>query len=204
MFLVMLSACLTFGVAVFGAAIYSEGTLLALRTAAAIIGWSFVLASAAGLVGLRHAGAGRIGAAAVTMCAGAVVLYMSHFLEWNEAPPAAIAYATAPQPIAAPIAARPAFTLASFQPLEAPSVAKVTTVVPAPQRKLVAAARPIAPAGNACSVFDGVESLQCDRCSEKLGLARVACHESVRLEYCESELGDERTCPSPIPQSYPG
>ena len=101
MFLVMLSACLTFGVAVFGAAIYSEGTLLALRTAAAIIGWSFVLASAAGLLGLRHAGAGRIGAAAVTMGAGAVVLYMSHFLEWNEAPPAAISYAAAPQPIAA-------------------------------------------------------------------------------------------------------
>ncbi|HEX6158351.1 MAG TPA: hypothetical protein VFZ54_20150 [Burkholderiales bacterium] len=200
MFLVMLSACLTFGVAVFGAAIYSEGTLLALRTAAAIIGWSFVLASAAGLVGLRHAGAGRIGAAAVTMCAGAVVLYMSHFLEWNEAPPAAIAYAAAPQPLAA----RPAFTLASFQPLEAPSVAKVTTVVPAPQRKVVAAARPIALAANACSVFAGVESLQCQRCSEKLGFARVTCHESVRLEYCESELGDERTCPSPIPQSYPG
>jgi len=200
MFLVMLSACLTFGVAVFGAAIYSEGTLLALRTAAAIIGWSFVLASAAGLAGLRHAGAGRVGAAAVTMGAGAVVLYMSHFLEWNEAPPAAIVYAAAPQPIAA----RPAFTLASFQPLEAPSGAKVTAVVPAPQRKVVAAARPIALAANACSVFDGVESLQCDRCSEKLGLARVACHESVRLEYCESELGDERTCPSPIPQSYPG
>ena len=57
---------------------------------------------------------------------------------------------------------------------------------------------------DACSTLNGVESLQSTRCSEKLGFARVTCHESVRLQFCETELGDERTCPSPIPQSYPG
>jgi hypothetical protein len=57
---------------------------------------------------------------------------------------------------------------------------------------------------DACTTLSGVESLQCNRCSGKLGFARLTCQESVRLEYCESELGDERTCPSPIPQSYPG
>lgn len=47
-------------------------------------------------------------------------------------------------------------------------------------------------------------ALQCNRCAEKLGFSWVMCQESVRLEYCESKAGDERTCPSPIPHSHPG
>jgi len=102
-----------------------------------------------------------------------------------------------------------AYTLASYRALQPPPAPLVGKSIPAPQPKLVAAARPAAArptarAANECTTLSGVESLQCNRCSEKLGFARVTCHESVRLQYCETELGDERTCPSPIPQSYPG
>jgi len=204
MFVLMLGASLTFGVAVFTAAMYFEGALLALRTAAHIIGWLFVLATLAGLVGLRHASVGRVGAAMVALCAGAATLYMAHFLEWSE--PVAVATRLAAVDT---LPDRPVITLASYRTLQPPPAPLVGKSIPAPQPKLVAAARPAAArptarAANECTTLSGVESLQCNRCSEKLGFARVTCHESVRLQYCETELGDERTCPSPIPQSYPG
>lgn len=182
MFVLMLGASLTFGVAVFTAAMYSEGALLALRSAAYIIGWLCVLATAVGFLGLRHAGVVRVSAAALTLCAGAAALSMAHFLEWNEPAPVPIRLAKAET-----VQARPVIEVASFR-------------APAP----AAVVRPTAHAASACTTLRGVESLQCNRCSEKLGVARVTCHESVRLRYCETELGDERTCPSPFPQSYPG
>ena len=74
----------------------------------------------------------------------------------------------------------------------------------APRRKVVASAQPVSLAAGACSALSGVESLQCNRCAEQLGLSWVMCQERVRLEYCASEAGDERACPSPIPQSHPG
>lgn len=102
MFLILLDRSLTFGVALLATVIYTEGALLALRTAARVIGWLFVFATLGGFVGLRRESFGRFSAATATLCSG------------------------------------------------------------------------------------------------------VACQESVRLEYCETELGDERTCPSPIPASHPG
>jgi hypothetical protein len=91
-----------------------------------------------------------------------------------------------------------------IEPVMRPAEVAEVVKVPQPRRKPAAAARPVVLAANACSTVTGVESVQCDRCSDKLGLAWVACHESVRLQYCETELGDERTCPSAIPASYPG
>ena len=137
MFLILLGGSLTFGAALLAAVIYADGALVALRTAAEIIGWLLLLATVGGLVGMRR---------------------------------------------------KPGPPVRRQQP----------------RRKSAAAVRPVVLAANACATVTGVESVQCDRCSDKLGLAWVACHESVRLQYCETELGDERTCPSPIPAPYPG
>jgi hypothetical protein len=71
-------------------------------------------------------------------------------------------------------------------------------------RKIVASAQPVSLVTDACSALTGVESLQCSRCAEQLGFSWVLCQERVRLEYCASEAGDERTCPSPIPHAHPG
>ena len=73
MFLLFLSASLTFGAALLVTVSFTEGALLALRSAAEIIGWLFVLATVAGLAGLRHASVGRICATGVTLCSGLAV-----------------------------------------------------------------------------------------------------------------------------------
>lgn len=200
MFLILLGGSLTFGAALLATVIYTEGALLALRTAAQVIGWLFLFATLAGFVGLRRASFGRISAATITLCSGVAVLYMSYFFEWNELPRATIRHAAAETLHVRPVPVAYQVIEPVMRPAELPAVVNV----PEPRRKLAASVRPVMLAANACSAVTGVESLQCDRCSDKLGFAWVACQESVRLEYCETELGDERTCPSPIPESHPG
>lgn len=200
MFLILLGGSLTFGAALLATVIYTEGALLALRTAAQVIGWLFLFATLAGFVGLRRASFGRISAATITLCSGVAVLYMSYFFEWNDLPRATIRHATAETLHVRPVPVAYQVIEPVMRPAELPAVVNV----PEPRRKLAASVRPVMLAANACSAVTGVESLQCDRCSDKLGFAWVACQESVRLEYCETELGDERTCPSPIPESHPG
>src|SRR5688572_7639896 len=200
MFLILLGGSLTFGAALLATVIYTDGALVALRTAAEIIGWLLLLATVAGLIGMRRASPGPLCAASVALCSGLAALYMSYFFEWHEVPraPMRLAAAEGFYVRAVPVAYKVIEPV--MRPVEVAEVVKV----PQPRRKPAAAARPVVLAANACSTVTGVESVQCDRCSDKLGLAWVACHESVRLQYCETELGDERTCPSPIPASYPG
>jgi hypothetical protein len=200
MFLILLGGSLTFGAALLATVIYTDGALVALRTAAEIIGWLLLLATVAGLIGMRRASPGPLCAASVTLCSGLAALYMSYFFEWHEVPRAPIRLAAAESFYvrAVPVAYKVIEPV--MRPVEVAEVVKV----PQPRRKPAAAVQPVVLAANACSTVTGVESVQCDRCSDKLGLAWVACHESVRLQYCETELGDERTCPSPIPASYPG
>jgi hypothetical protein len=200
MFLILLGGSLTFGAALLATVIYTDGALVALRSAAEIIGWLLLLATFAGLVGMRRASPGPLCAASVTLCSGLAALYMSYFFEWHEVPRAPIRLAAAESFYvrAVPVAYK------MIEPVMRPAEVAEVVKVPQPRRKPAAAARPVVLAANACSTVTGVESVQCDRCSDKLGLAWVACHESVRLQYCETELGDERTCPSPIPASYPG
>ena len=95
MFLILLGASLTFGAGLLATVIYTEGALLTLRTAAQFIGWLFVLATLAGLMGMRRASFGPICAASVTLCSGLAVLYMSYFFEWNERPSPVIRHAAA-------------------------------------------------------------------------------------------------------------
>jgi hypothetical protein len=204
MFLILLGASLTFGAGLLATAIYTEGALLALRTASEYIGWLFILATLAGLMSLPRASFGAICAASVTLCSGLAVLYMSYFFEWSERPFPAIRHAMAAETFSLrPVAYQ---VIEPVKRHEAPVLepAKEAAKSPAPRRKILASAQPVSLAAGACSTFTGVESLQCNRCAEKLGLSWVMCQESVRLEYCASEAGDERTCPSPIPHSHPG
>jgi hypothetical protein len=198
MLLILLGASLTFGAGLLATAIYTEGALLALRTASEFIGWLLVLATLAGLMSLRRASFGAVCAASVTVCSGLAVLYMSYFFEWNERPSPVIRHAAAAETFSLqPVA----YTYRVIEPVP---VMRPAEVQRAPRRKIAAVAQPVSAAAGACAALTGVESLQCNRCSEKLGLSWVMCQESVRLEYCASKAGDERTCPSPIPQSHPG
>jgi len=54
MFLILLGGSLTFGAALLATVIFTDGALVALRTAAEIIGWLLLLATVAGLVGMRR------------------------------------------------------------------------------------------------------------------------------------------------------
>lgn len=204
MFLILLSASLTFGAGLLATAIYTEGALLALRTASEFIGWSFVLATLAGLVGVRRLSLGPICAATVTLCSGLAVLYMSYFFEWNERPSAVIGHAAAAETLSLRPVAYQVIEPVMRKEVRAPDLPQAEAKPLPPRRKIVASAQPVSLVKDACSALTGVESLQCNRCAEKLGLSWVMCQESVRLEYCARESGDERTCPSPIPHSHPG
>jgi hypothetical protein len=189
MFLSLLGATLAFGAAVLAAAVYSEGALVALRTAAQFIGWFLAVAALAGLTGLRRAHFGQLGAAGVALCSAAGLLYMSYFLDWQELPQSAIRHA----------AAEPLPVRRVEEPVPEKKVETTRKVVAAPAKPLTETR-----AANACAALAGVEALQCDRCADKSAFSLVACREQVRLDYCESAAGDERACPSPIPSSYPG
>lgn len=205
MFLILLGGSLTFGAALLATVIYTEGALLALRTAAQVIGWLFVLATLAGLMGLRRASLGPICAASVTLSSGLAVLYMSYFFEWNERPFPAIRHAAAAETFSLRPVAYQVIEPVIRSEVRVAELPKAAAKPPAPRRQIVASAQPVSlAAAGACSALTGVESLQCNRCSEQLGFSWVMCQERVRLEYCASEAGDERTCPSPIPHSHPG
>lgn len=191
MFLLMLGGSLVLGAGLLAAASYSEGALVAIRTAAQVIGWLFLLATVIGLSGLRRATSGQLTAATVTLVSGLAVLYVSYF-HWGTMPDAPIRYAAAEVLPARQIV---------YQVIED------VTAAPEPIRPtkvIVAAIAPVPVVANACASLKGLESLQCNRCSEKLGLSWIACQESARLEYCEGRQEDEASCPSAIPYSPPG
>src|SRR5688500_2606255 len=204
MFLILLGAALTFGAGLLATVIYTEGALLTLRSAAQVIVWSFVLATLAGLMGLRRPSLGPICAASVTLCSGLAVLYMSYFFAWNERPSPAIRHAAAAETLSLRPVAYQVIEPVMRHEARVLEPAKEAAKPPALRRKIVASAQPVSLVTDACSALSGVESLQCNRCAEQLGLSWVMCQERVRLEYCASEAGDERACPSPIPQSHPG
>ena len=198
MFLIILGASLTLGTALLAVVSFTEGALVTSRTAAQVIGWLFVIATLFGLAGLRRASPGQICAVGVTLCSGLVVLYMSYFFEWTTLPHATISHAAAETLSARPVAYK------VIGPVMRPAEIQEAAKAPAPRRNLVAVAQAVSPPADACSALTGVESLQCDRCSDKVAFAWVMCQERVRLEYCNSEAGEERICPPPIPHSHPG
>lgn len=192
MFLTMLGGSLVVGAGLLAAASFSEGALLALRTATQIIGWLFLASTVLGLEGLRRGHPGGITAATTTLVCGLGMLYASYFFHWEEVHDPAVRHAAAePPPVhdldykrIDPAVLAPAPTLASMT-LPAPAVQQVRTA-------------------DACAALAGLESLRCQRCGGKSGIAWIACQESARLEYCEGRQADEAACPSPIPDAYPG
>lgn len=204
MFLTMLGGSLALGAGLLAAASYSEGTLLALRTAAQVIGWLLLSSTVVGLEVLRRGHAGGIAAAALTLACGLGMLYVSYF-QWEGMHELRHAVAESP-PVSEldykridPAVLAPAATLASMA-VPAPAVrqdsppAQATLAQPVPQPR----------AADACASLTDLESLQCRRCGGKSGIAWIACQESARLEFCEGRPVDEATCPSPIPYSHPG
>lgn len=185
MFLFMLGGSLVLGFSLFAAASYSEGTLIAARTAAEVIGWLLVLAALAGALALRQPNLGKITAAGVSLCCGLLLVYVAHF-EWTE-----MAHAAAdalPMRSELKIIESPSPTLAAALGMKEIALPdKTNLVVDTPLLAAVAIATPRSK----------------DRCADKVGLAWFFCQETVRLEYCESRAADP-ACPSPIPASYPG
>ena len=189
MFLFMLGGSLAIGTGLFALASFSEGTLLATRTAAQVIGWLFVLATVAGAAALRR-DFPSITAATVTLGSGLLLLYIAHF-DWSEITPMSTAYAA----------------IEDLKGIETPSPSLAAALgmkeIIIPGMPKTEPHTPLLAAGPK-DFFPTVQTLQRSRCSEKIGLAWLLCQESVRLEYCESRASDEASCPSPIPQSHPG
>lgn len=187
MFLLALGSSLVLGTGLLAAASYSEGTLIAVSTAARGIGWLFILATIVGLAGLRHAAFGRLGAATVTFLSGVTLLYLS--------------YLEPGQILDAPIRHAAAETLPAYEPVYKATLASMEVVMPVATKEVPPENKPVARKTVAAIAAPQAAA---DRCTETLGWARVVCQERARLEYCEGREGDEAACPGPVPYSPPG
>ena len=200
MFLILLGGSLTFGAALLATVIYTDGALVALRSAAEIIGWLLLLATVTGLVGMRRASPAPLCAASVTLCSGLAALYMSYFFEWHEVPRAPIRQAAAESFYvrAVPVAYKVIEPL--MRPAEVAEVVKLLSRGASLQRQYGRSSwrpmrAPRSPAWSRCSATAAPTSS-----ALPWSRATRACASSI----AKPELGDERTCPSPIPASYPG
>jgi hypothetical protein len=201
MFVILLGGTLVFSTGLLAAASYSEGALVAVRTAAQVMGWLFVCAVLlARALRASRASPGELGAAVVTLFSGVALLYLSYF-QWGEIPAATPAgYAVAAEPLALP-AWKSDYKFIDYPfPVLAP--ASVREVVARPPQEIPP--KGIPSAKDPCASLNELEALQCRRCADKSGLRLVVCHETARLEYCADQPSDEGTCPSAIPYSPPG
>lgn len=197
MFLLILGGSLIFGAGLLAAASYSEGMLLAIRTAAQSIGWLLLLATAVGLSGLRRRAFGQLGATTVTLLGGLAVLYVSYF-QWGTVQETMQGTIQAAVPDA-PVRYSAAERLPEHEPVYKATLASLEIIAPAPAP--IKKVSPVPAVADACAPLTGVESLQCRRrCAEKTGVAWIVCQESARLEYCEGRQ-DETACPSAIPSA---
>lgn len=208
MFVILLGGTLVFSTGLLAAASYSEGALVAVRTAAQVVGWLFVCAVLlAQALRASRASPGELGAAVVTLFSGVALLYLSYF-QWGEIPAAAPAdYAAAAEPLPLP-AWKSDYKFIDY-PGAVATLARTQLLANAPERlpatkEVVAAVATPPPVQDRCSALPAVAALQCRRCADKSGLRLVVCNETARLEYCADRPSDERTCPSAIPDSPPG
>lgn len=181
MFLLVLGGSLVLGAGLLAAA--SLGTLVTISTAAQCIGWLFILATAVGVISLRHANFGQLGAATVTFLSGLAVLYFSYFQRdeiRGRVRDAPIRHAAAETRPALPVA---------YRIVDRETVA---TVLPPATKQIPLVAAVAAPKAAR------------DLCESYSGFAWILCREKARLEYCEGREDDEATCPSALPFSPPG
>lgn len=205
MFLTLLGGTLLLGAGLLTAANYTEGALVAVRTAAQVIGWLLAGAAVVGLLGLRRGSWQKLGAAAVTLSSGATLLFVSYF-HWSEIPavrmPLAVTLASdwATYKFTPVLATEVVGTLAKTQPPPSPP----PEADQLPLKRVTATAAVAQPVLDRCAAFGGVEALQCRRCSDASGMRGVVCRESARLEYCENGANDALACPAAISYSPPG
>jgi hypothetical protein len=203
MFLFALGGSVALGAGLFAIASFSDGALLAARTVAQGIGWLFILATIAGAAVLRRSEFAGITAATITLGSGLLLLYVTHF-DWSELRTMPMAYAAMEtRPADLKVIENPSPTLAAALGMKAIVIPDMPKAEP---RMPLLGPIPVAalPSGAMVKEFSNLEAAQRRRCSEKVGLAWLLCQESARLEYCESRENDPATCPSPIPQAYPG
>ena len=196
MFLTVLGGSLALGAGLLAAAGYSEGALVAARTAALTIGWLLLLATLIGVQGVRRGRLAEIGTTVVVFVSGVGVLYLSYF-HWSELPEVPVRLAVAevlPEEelemnlvAAEPLAASATFV--SFPAVARIAVPQAVKEPPLPREEAV----------DPCSSLGGLESLQCRRCAGERGVAWLLCRERARLEYCEGSSADGALCPSAIP-----
>jgi hypothetical protein len=207
MFLIFLGGSLVLGAGLLATASYSEGMLLAIRTAAQSIGWLLLLATAVGLSGLRRGALGQLSAATVALLGGLAVLYVSYF-QWGAVQETVQATMQASIPAAPmpPIRNAAALELPEYEPVYKATLARLEIVAPAPASlpssspsPLKTKVSPVPAVADACASLKGIESLQCRRCAEKTGVAWIVCQESARLEYCEGR--QDEACFSAIPSA---
>jgi len=205
MFLTLLGGTLLLGAGLLAAANFTEGALVAARTAAQFIGWLLAGAALVGLLGLRRASWQKLGAAVVTVSSGAALLYVSYF-QWSEIPAVRI-------PLAATVAND--WVAYKFTPVLATEVAGTLAkthrppspppeVDHLPLKRVTATAAVAQPVVDPCAAFGGIKALQCKRCNGANGIGGVVCRESARLEYCENAANDAVACPAAISYSPPG
>ncbi len=186
MFLTVLAGSLALGAGLLAAAGYSEGTLVAARTAALAIGWLLLLATLIGIQGARRARLAELGTTAVVLVSGVAVLYLSYF-HWNWSELLPELEADIELIPTEPLAASPTFVgLPAVARLALPAELKEP---PLPRKEVV----------DACPALGELESLQCKRCGGNSGVAWLLCQEKARLEYCEGRAADAALCPSAIP-----
>jgi hypothetical protein len=194
MFLTLLCGTLALGAGLLAAAGYSDGAIVAARTAALTIGWLLLVATLLGMQGVRRRRPAQLGTTVVVFVSGIGVLYLSYF-HWAELPQPALRLAAGPivhEPaLETELVTEPLVASAIF--VSAPVLGRVTSapIVKKPRIET----KPIV---DPCASLAGVEAAQCSRCLGKSGIARMMCQESARLEYCEGRPADE-VCPSPIP-----
>ena len=187
-----------------GTVALAASLFVAPRTAIQIIGWLFVLATLAGTVVHRGRRLGEITAATVALGSGLLLLYVAHF-EWSEVRVLpGLHAATQARPLKLKVVEAPTPALAAALGMNEIVVPPMPTAQSEMPLLAVATLASPATAMDSCSARSGVESLQCRRCSAKGGFAWLMCQERARLEYCEGRQHDQASCPSPIPQSYPG
>ena len=95
MFLALLCGTLALGAGLLAAAGYSEGTVVAARTAALTIGWLLLVATLVGMQGVRRRRPAEHATTVVVFVSGIGVLYLCYF-HWAQLPQPAVRLADGP------------------------------------------------------------------------------------------------------------
>jgi hypothetical protein len=225
--MLLLAAPLLMGASLLGVS-YSDGTLIAARSAAQVIGWLLVFFSTLAALcmrasqrrgdrELRHLTFAEVTACATAFFCGVSMLYVSYF-EWSELPSGPIRSAAAQAPAYSEPDYKiihglpPVATLAGARFVSQPVARREVSLLKSepdrsligvPTKNVVAQVSLLRAKEGSCSAFAGVEFLQCNRCANESGLSLLVCHERARLEHCQDRQGAEPSCPSAIPYSPP-